>query len=108
MIFSHAGGTMPFLYHRFISQASSPKAAPGALDALRRFYYDTAQASVAAPMAALRRVVPISHILFGTDYPYRTAGDTARELHGSGIFSAHEIEAVEYLNARTLLTSARV
>jgi len=108
MIFSHAGGTMPFLYHRFLSQASAPKAAPGALDQLRRFYYDTAQASHAAPMAALRRVVPMSHILFGTDYPYRTAGDTARELRASGIFKAREIEAVEHANARALLASAKV
>lgn len=108
IIFSHAGGTMPFLYHRFVSQAGAPKAAPGALDQLRRFYYDTAQASHAAPMAALRRVVPMSHILFGTDYPYRTAGDTARELHASRIFNAREMEGVEHVNARALLASARV
>ena len=103
MIFSHAGGTMPFLYHRFVSQAHSPDAAPGALDELRRFYYDTAQTAVAPPLAALRRVVPISHILFGTDYPYGTAGDTAQGLRRSGIFSASEIEAVEHANARALL-----
>jgi 6-methylsalicylate decarboxylase len=108
MIFSHAGGTMPFLYHRFVSQAQSPGAAPGALAELRRFYYDTAQASLAPPMAALRRIAPISHILFGTDYPYRSAGDTARELRHSGVFSAPEIEAVEHANARALLAGARV
>ena len=107
MIFSHAGGTMPFLYHRFVTQARSPGAAPGALDELRRFYYDTAQASVAAPLAALRRVVPVPHILFGTDYPYGTAGDTARDMQRSGVFSGLEIEAVEHKNARALLTTIR-
>lgn len=105
MIFSHAGGTMPFLYHRFVTQAQSPGAAPGALEELRRFYYDTAQASLAAPLAALRRVVPVSHILFGTDYPYGMAGDTAQEMRRSGVFSASEIAAVEHANARALLTT---
>ena len=103
MIFSHAGGTMPFLVHRFAAQADTPRAAPGAMAALRRFYYDTAQASAAAPMAALRRVAPVSRILFGTDYPYRNAGDTARELRQARIFTAGELEAIDYGNARTLL-----
>ena len=107
IIFSHAGGTMPFLYYRFVGQANTPGAAPGALAELRRFYYDTAQASLAPPMAALRRVVPVSHILFGTDYPYRGAADTARELRRSGVFSAHEIDAVEHANARALLGGVR-
>lgn len=107
MIFSHAGGTMPFLYYRFVGQANSPGAAPHALAELRRFYYDTAQASLAPPMAALRRVAPVSHILFGTDYPYRSPADTAQELRRSGVFSAAEIAAVERANAHALLTGIR-
>ncbi len=106
-IFSHAGGTMPFLQHRFVAQANEPKAVPGVLAALERFYYDTAQTSFAAPMAALRRVVPVSRILFGTDYPYRNAGDTARELRQSRVFPPQELEAVDYANARALLGGAR-
>lgn len=107
MIFSHAGGTMPYLYYRFVGQANSRGAVPGALAELRRFYYDTAQASLAPPMAALRRVAPLSHILFGTDYPYRSPADTARELRRSGVFSAHEIEAVEHANARALIAGVK-
>jgi predicted TIM-barrel fold metal-dependent hydrolase len=103
MIFSHGGGTMPFLYRRFLSQARLPQTAPGALDQLRRFYYDTAAAAIAPPMAALRRVVPVSHILFGTDYPYGTAVEIARDLRESGVFNTREIAAIECANARMLL-----
>lgn len=108
LIFSHAGGSVPFLIERFVIQARSPAAAanvPDGVEAtLRRFYYDTAQAAMAPPMAALRRVVPVSQILFGTDYPYRTAAEHATELRQSRVFSAKEIAAIERGNALGLLS----
>ncbi len=107
-IFSHAGGTVPFLIERFVIAAREPAAARllpnGPEEVLRRFYYDTAQAAMAPPMAALRRVVPVSQILFGTDYPYRTAAEHASELRQSRVFNAREIQAIERNNARKLLT----
>ena len=103
MIFSHAGGTMPFLYGRFVRQARNPGAAAGALDQLRRFYYDTAASAVAPPMTALRQVAPVSHILFGTDYPYATAAEIAEDLRRAGVFSAAELDGIEQANARALL-----
>ena len=42
---------------------------------MRRFYYDTAQAFDPVTIAALRTMVPASQMVFGTDYPYRTADD---------------------------------
>jgi predicted TIM-barrel fold metal-dependent hydrolase len=107
LIFTHGGGAMPFVYQRFISQAQHPHSPPGALDQLRRFYYDTAAAAIAPPMLALRQVVPISQILFGTDYPYGTAGTVARQLRESGVFDATEIAAIEHDNPQALLARAR-
>lgn len=106
LIFSHGGGAMPFVYQRFISHARHPGTPPDALAALRRFYYDTAAAAIAPPMLALRQVVPISQILFGTDYPYGPAGTVARQLRESGVFNADEIAAIEYGNAEKLLAGA--
>ena len=108
IIFSHAGGTLPFLVERLVVQARAPEASArlpsaGPLAALRNFYYDTAQASMAPPMAALRRIAPISHILFGTDYPFRTAAEHVTELRQSRIFTAKELQAVERDNALALL-----
>jgi 6-methylsalicylate decarboxylase len=107
IIFSHAGGTLPFLVERLVVQARAPGMAAqlpdGPLAPLAKFYYDTAQAAMAPPMAALRKITAVSHILFGTDYPYRTAGEHVRELRQSGMFNARELQAVEHDNAVALL-----
>jgi predicted TIM-barrel fold metal-dependent hydrolase len=109
LIFSHGGGAMPFVYQRFISHARHPGTPPDALAALKRFYYDTAAAAIAPPMLALRQVVPVSQILFGTDYPYGSARTVARQLRESGVFDAAEIAAIERGNPERLLagTAAR-
>ncbi|WP_376097258.1 amidohydrolase family protein [Roseomonas sp. CCTCC AB2023176] len=106
LIFSHAGGTMPFLIERFEFQARVPSVAPHFLDGvrpiLRRYHYDTAQASNPAAMDGLRRLVPVSQIVFGTDYPYRTSTEHVENLAGCG-FDAAEMRAIERDNARALL-----
>ena len=98
---------MPFLYERFTVKSRSPqtqKKLPLGIDPiLRRFYYDTAQAAMAPPMAALKRLVPVSQILFGTDYPYRTAAEHVEELRASKVFTAKELAAIEHENAAKLL-----
>jgi predicted TIM-barrel fold metal-dependent hydrolase len=112
LIFSHAGGTMPFLIERFLFQARNPDAArqvpQGVLPALRRFYYDTAQSTEAAPMAALRKVVPVSQIVFGTDFPYRTTAEHVNGLKADGVFNAKEMQAIDRENALGLLPRYRV
>jgi 6-methylsalicylate decarboxylase len=113
IIFSHAGGTLPFLTERLVVEAREARVADklppgGPVAALGRFYYDTAQASMAPPMIALRRVAPLSHILFGTDYPYRTAAEHVTELRQSRVFTAKELQAVERDNALALLPRAIV
>ncbi len=74
-IFSHAGGTMPFLIERLIRHPLlEPKykatVPDGTLAELTRFYYDTAQTANKAAMSALSAVIPTSQIVFGTDFPY--------------------------------------
>jgi predicted TIM-barrel fold metal-dependent hydrolase len=77
-IWSHAGGTMPFLIHRFDGQAQAaakdPKLAPnlphGLRYELKKMFYDTAQSQNAEAMGALMALVGTSQVLFGTDYPY--------------------------------------
>ncbi len=87
-IFSHAGGIMPFVIQQAnicqpgsdISEATCHTAAAEFAqfyEDLKRFYYDTAQADNSLDMAALRKVIPVSQILFGTDFPYGKIADEA-------------------------------
>jgi predicted TIM-barrel fold metal-dependent hydrolase len=75
-LFSHAGGTVPFLAGRieafYDQKARGPSGfAPDGIEAeLRRLYYDTANATHPAAIAALTSLVPFSQITYGTDYPY--------------------------------------
>ena len=106
-IFSHAGGTMPFLIERFTFLPNLPKrmgeiAPDGGLADLKRFYYDTAQASNPAAMAALMKLVSVSQVVFGTDYPFRTSEDHVKGLRNCG-FSEADLKAIEVDNPLSLL-----
>ena len=54
-------------------------------------------------MGALRKVVPISQIVYGTDYWYRSAQETAQGLTTNGVFTARELEAINRSNAMRIL-----
>src|SRR5450631_2255149 len=107
-IFSHAGGTMPFLIERFVRnpllepnvKATVPE---GTLAELRRFYYDTAQTSNKSAMSALSAIIPVSQIVFGTDFPYRTSIDHVKGLRESGVFTDAQLMEIERGNALKLL-----
>jgi 6-methylsalicylate decarboxylase len=107
-IFSHAGGTMPVLVDRFVRNpllVPSAKATvpDGTLAELKRFYYDTAQTSNKAAMSALSALIPVSQIVFGTDFPYRTSIDHVKGLRDSGVFTEAQLMDIERGNALKLL-----
>jgi predicted TIM-barrel fold metal-dependent hydrolase len=107
-IFSHAGGTMPFLIERFVrNPLLDPNAKgtvpDGTLAELKRFYYDTAQTSNKGSMSALSAIIPASQIVFGTDYPYRTSIDHVKGLRDAGVFTDAQLIDIERGNALKLL-----
>lgn len=110
IIFSHAGGTMPFVIERLVNLAKTAqyeKQLPkGYVAEAAKFYYDTAQASNPAAMGALRKVVPVSQIVFGTDYPFRTSAEHVRNLKECGVFNASELRAIHRDNSLRLLRRA--
>ena len=111
MIFSHAGGTMPFLIDRlervFKNPALAAKVPKGFLVEARRFWYDTAQTAHPASMYALRQVAPVSHIVFGTDYPFGDAVYVAKGLRNSDVFSAQELAGIDRGNIARILPRYR-
>ncbi len=74
-IFSHAGGSIPYLAARF-AIIDEMGFIPGgdqrgaAADMFRRTYWDTALAASDPVFRMLRDVAGISQLLFGTDFPY--------------------------------------
>jgi predicted TIM-barrel fold metal-dependent hydrolase len=107
LIFSHGGGTMPFLVERFVNMARGAQYASrfpqGFGGEAAKLYYDTAQVANPAAMSALSKVVPVSQIVFGTDFPFRTAADHVKGLQDCGVFSAADLQAIDRGNAVRLL-----
>jgi 6-methylsalicylate decarboxylase len=110
VIWSHGGGTMPFLAERFIRLEKMPRFQPfmprGFIAEAAKFYYDTAQILHASPLLALKQLIPLSQICYGTDYPWRSSGDCVAGLKETGIFTAAELAAID-ANAAPLLPRAR-
>jgi predicted TIM-barrel fold metal-dependent hydrolase len=105
-IFSHAGGTMPFLIERMVNLAKLPHVAAklpnGLMHELKRFYYDTAQASNGVALGALKAVAGASQIVFGTDYPYRLSIEHVEGVAGAGL-TKDEMIGIDHRNALRLL-----
>ena len=100
-IFSHGGGTMPMLANRMVRtfpKEFAPQVPNGVLYELKRQYYDTASASNPTSLSALLSVVPSSQVLFGSDFPFISAGEPASDLMHSGLPDA-TVEAIERNNA---------
>jgi len=106
MIWSHGGGTMPFLLVRFTRAGKGQfrKNLPnGFIPEARRFYYDTAAIYARAPLLALREVVGIDRIVFGTDVPWGKPDEIAKEVAESGVFTADELRMIDRDNALRIL-----
>ena len=107
-VFSHAGASVPALAGRMVnavSRSAKTQAAvgPNGVEAeLRKLYYDTANSAYAPTMAALLALVPISQVLFGSDYPYLTVGQNLESMAQIGLSEA-ELSAIDRENALSLL-----
>jgi predicted TIM-barrel fold metal-dependent hydrolase len=74
-VFSHAGGTVPYLASRF-AIVDAMNVIGGAdergsfAETARRLYWDTASAFSEPVLHLLRSVTGLENVVFGTDYPY--------------------------------------
>ncbi len=98
MVWSHSGGTMPFLIERFDGADRGPAAKAQAPEGFRalaaRFFYDIAQSTQAIPSRALRELVPVDHIVFGSDYPFRTAREHVQGLESAKVYTGSELKGI--------------
>jgi 6-methylsalicylate decarboxylase len=106
-IFSHAGGPVPALAGRIVNMTRTRKdlatiAPDGVMNELTRLNYDTANAAFPATMAGLLKFVPVSQVLFGSDYPYYTLEENTANLAQIPLTEA-ERQAINRGNAGRLM-----
>jgi predicted TIM-barrel fold metal-dependent hydrolase len=106
--FAHLGGAAPFLAHRLASLADrepeqAQRAPAGALEYLRRQYYDTGLSANAPAIAATREITALEHIVFGTDWPYADLPDGADPAPALALLGAETRTAIDSRNAAALV-----
>jgi predicted TIM-barrel fold metal-dependent hydrolase len=109
-IWSHSGGTLPFLTGRLIRLAHERKDArmpDGPLPILRKHFYEVAQGNTPGQLAALMKLVDVSQVLFGSDFPYREALEAADGLRDYK-FSNADAAAIDHGNAMRLMPGIRM
>ena len=110
-IFSHAGGTVPFVAERLARLERRPDYArhvpEGVLAELRRRYYDTALSANRLAMNTLLGLVAVKQVLFGSDYPYAPEDTMTATVRGLSALNLpdEDLAAIERLNALALLPS---
>ena len=105
-IWSHAGGTAPFLADRLNRWSNArpefkAKLPDGAIGAMQKFYYDTAAAAHPHALSSLMQLVKVSQVLLGTDFPFSTSAANHKGLAGFG-FSEADLSAIGRGNATRL------
>src|SRR5215813_2837053 len=100
-IWSHAGGTLPFLTSRFEELAGRRRQEfpNGPVPIFRRFFYEVAQGNTPGMLAALFHMVPMSQVMFGSDFPYREAKEAVDGVANYKPFSDAERRAIDRENA---------
>ena len=111
-IFSHGGGVLTAVAERLQIQMVSTPPYKGKIShdqvqhELNRFFYDTAQVANAVTIEALAKLVPMSQIVFGSDFPYRTSAETVAGL--AKRFKGNELHGIERDNAARILPGVQL
>jgi len=104
-ILSHSGGAFPVLAARIIDDYPKNRAdkVPNGVDhEIKKLYFDTAHAGWAPALDALKDVVPVSQILYGSDAPIRNYELTDNGIVEYAAFSENDWKAINRGNAERL------
>jgi predicted TIM-barrel fold metal-dependent hydrolase len=107
-IFSHAGGTTPYLAGRFaivdeMKIMGDSSTTGTAAETFRKLYWDTALAWSDPVLHTLRQVAGIDKVLFGTDFPYLRKDIAVRsKINVANTIQLSEEEKRQVLGANAL------
>jgi predicted TIM-barrel fold metal-dependent hydrolase len=106
-IFSHGGGALPMLASRLAGRAKNrpelnARVPNGVMHELSKLYVDVVGVTTPGALRAVLDIVPMSHLLFGSDFPFWDPDITIKGLAGLKL-SAADLQAIERENALKLL-----
>ena len=106
-IFVHSGGAMSVLAQRIMddlprNREHAEKLPKGVEYEFKKLYFDVAHGTGGPALAALKVLVPISQILYGSDAPLRDYELTDRLLYQYDGFSINDMKAINRGNAERL------
>jgi predicted TIM-barrel fold metal-dependent hydrolase len=105
-IFTHDGAALPMLADRITRNAGVVKTSgfasqEAAMAVLKKLHYDITTSTSRPALTALKALVPVSQMLFGSDFPFLKPAETVPGLEKFG-FSATELHAINRGNAEKL------
>ena len=111
VIVPHGGAALPALVARIAAFANVPFINPRpaseteVFETLEKLYYDVALSAHPVALAGLRRIAPVSQILFGSDWPFTPEIGVARNIeqltHQNGL-SDSDARAIARENAQRI------
>jgi 6-methylsalicylate decarboxylase len=106
-IFSHGGGALAMFAHRLQGLAKNrpelgARVPNGVMHELSKLYVDVVGVTTPGAMRAVLDIVPLSHLLFGSDYPFWDPDVTVKGLAALKL-SAADLAAIERENALRLM-----
>ena len=106
-IFSHGGGALPILASRLVGLAKnrpelSARVPNGVMHEFSKLYVDVVGVTTPGALRAVLDIVPMSHLLYGSDFPFWDPDTTIKGLAGLKL-SAADLQAIERDNALKLL-----
>jgi predicted TIM-barrel fold metal-dependent hydrolase len=106
-IFSHGGGALAMIANRLVGLAKNrhelnARVPNGVMHELSKLYVDVVGVTTPGALRAVLDIVPMSHLLFGTDFPFWAPDITIKGLAGLKLSTA-DLQAIERDNALKLL-----
>jgi predicted TIM-barrel fold metal-dependent hydrolase len=113
IISTHGGGTVPYLVTRIQTLEHAFGAGPGRLELLPEevregiasFYYDLTAATSEAQLGAILKLVPVSQLVMGLDFPLMPKSTFAPAIADIGrypAFNKADLQGLSYGNAGRL------
>jgi predicted TIM-barrel fold metal-dependent hydrolase len=109
IISTHGGGTIPYLVNRIQTLEHAFGVGPGRLElspkevreGIASFYYDLTAATSDAQLDAILKLVPVSHLLMGLDFPLMpesTFAPAIADITRYPAFNEADLQSLSYGN----------